>query len=922
MQRQIAMVLALLIGVGLAAPAFAPVDAQQRLTEKAQTDDGYLQFCASYGTYWYGDFKNQGIGVKLTPAAYPVRVTLPGFYFSGAGTSRWRTRIYDDDGTSGAPGTVLYDTLLPSQVSGWNSVNITDHDLRINSGSFYVFMYWDTMIGTYPRPYLGLDNNGRTNPNPNWYDSMEVSGTHHYVPYTFSNHDPMIRAYVVDLLNDVGVTHLLTPSGTIDSTASVTPACSVYNFGRTTQASYNVRMRIGSCYDQTATVTSHAGGTAQYVEFPTQSNWPRGSFGVVCSTALTGDQAVANDSATGSVDVAVHDAAVLSITAPSGAVDSGASVVPSASVANYGSVNETFDVVCDVGAWSDTQTVTINAGAQQTVDFASWTALERGENPVAVRAELATDMVTANDDQSGSVTVDVHDVATAAILAPTGVIEPGSVIPQATVRNNGTLREACTVTFNISSDPAYSEAIALPDGLPFADTTLDFPAWTATPGTYTTGCAAELTGDQVPLNNSLGGEVAVELGLPAGWAELAPVPTLPSGKAVKDGGWLTYDGGTGRIFVVKGYKAGDFYSFDIGTEAWTQLADWPVGTEAKGPYKGSIGCSDGNGTIYATKGNNTPGFWKYSDSGWTQLADVPLGLSNKKVKGGTDMVYVTLGESSYVYLLKGYKTKFYRYNTGTGVWQTLADAPAGVKPKWDKGSWLVHDPVGGQLLAHKAKFHELYAFDLAAGTWGPVLAGMPLSSGLTGKSKKAKDGSDAALLGGTVWALKGGNTQEFFALDVAGQAWTEKETIPAFGSTAKKKRVKAGGGIVTDGEVLYALKGNKTLEFWRYVAGAPQAGARPDRSGVLAGVTAPAVRLRVGPNPASDRLFVEYALPRAAAASVRVADITGRVVVSRDLAAGLGGSVQLSLTGLARGVYLVQFSSEGFCETAKLVVGR
>ena len=104
MQRQIAMVLALLVGVGLAAPAFAPVDAQQRLPEKVQTDDGYLQFCASYSTYWYGDFKNQGIGVKLTPSAYPVRVTLPGFYFNGAGTSRWRTRIYDDDGTSGAPG--------------------------------------------------------------------------------------------------------------------------------------------------------------------------------------------------------------------------------------------------------------------------------------------------------------------------------------------------------------------------------------------------------------------------------------------------------------------------------------------------------------------------------------------------------------------------------------------------------------------------------------------------------------------------------------------------------------------------------------------------------------------------------------------------------------------------------------------------
>jgi len=49
-----------------------------------------------------------------------------------------------------------------------------------------------------------------------------------------------------------------------------------------------------------------------------------------------------------------------------------------------------------------------------------------------------------------------------------------------------------------------------------------------------------------------------------------------------------------------------------------------------------------------TKGNNTQGFWKYYADGdsWEQIADVPLGNSNKKVKGGTDMVYVVKNETN------------------------------------------------------------------------------------------------------------------------------------------------------------------------------------------------------------------------------------------------------------------------------------
>jgi hypothetical protein len=349
----------------------------------------------------------------------------------------------------------------------------------------------------------------------------------------------------------------------------------------------------------------------------------------------------------------------------------------------------------------------------------------------------------------------------------------------------------------------------------------------------------------------------------------------------------------------------------------------PTGVENKPAYKGSNGVSDGNGHIYATKGNNTPGFWRYSCDGdsWSQLPDVPLGLSNKRVKGGTDLVYVTLGESSYVYLLKGYKTEFYRFNTASREWQVLPDAPAGVKNKWDKGSWIVYDGEDN-IYAHKAKYHEFYSYSIGANVWGPVMPGMPLTNGQTGKSKKSKDGGDAVYLDGTIWTLKGGNTQDFFAYDLAGQAWAEKETVPAFGSTGKKKRVKAGSAMATDGMGLYALKGNKTLEFWRYGFAEAVAGERAVRQSSQSDASTALPRISIGPNPVSNRLQLRYALPRSGPATLVVADVTGRIVSSQELAAGRSGSVQLDVSGLSRGVYLVQLAAEESSITAKVVVSR
>jgi hypothetical protein len=272
-------------------------------------------------------------------------------------------------------------------------------------------------------------------------------------------------------------------------------------------------------------------------------------------------------------------------------------------------------------------------------------------------------------------------------------------------------------------------------------------------------------------------------------------------------------------------------------------------------------------------------------------------------------------------MIKGNKSDFMRFNTGTLAWEPLPDAPAGAKPKWDKGSFLVYDNVG-TIYAHKARYMELWAFDIASGTWGAAaLPGMPLM-GKIGKSKKAKDGSGGAFDNGAIHALKGGNTQEFWKYDVAANVWTEHETIPAIGSTGKKKRVKNGGDVTRYADdVFFAFKGNKTTEFWRYVIPVAPA-AKPLPTGVMAGET-PAAQpfVKIGPNPLANGLAtLRYALPAAGPASINVYDVSGRTVLSRSLVATRSGAVSLDLRSLSAGIYLVKVEAAGFTGTQKLVI--
>lgn len=520
-----------------------------------------------------------------------------------------------------------------------------------------------------------------------------------------------------------------------------------------------------------------------------------------------------------------------------------------------------------------------------------------------------------------------HDVAARTIVAPSGPADTVYMIyPTAEVRNNGSVGERFWTYFLIRHGVAtvYRESlwVAVASG---ATRTVYFPGRRMTQlGPHVACCSVYLAGDENRQNDTASRwfKVMARPPWPENWAEIASMPAPPSNRAVKAGGWLVYVASPGRFYAAKGNKTGDYYSFDAQSGRWSPARGIPNGRDGRAPGRGAAATTDGRGYVYATKGNNTLGFWRYDcalDS-WLQRADVPFGPYGKRVKTGTDVAWADHDGVERVYLLKGYKTDFYRYSVLADSWERLPDAPTGRNPKWDQGSWLVWDGANS-LYAHKAVYHEMWRFDLTTLTWDTLpRTGMPLVSGQTGRTKKSKNGGCGTWDVDRVAAFKGGNTQEFWTYFPDGDTWHELDTIPGFGSSGRRVRIRDGADIVAMSPgVYFALKGSKSNEFWRYVAVPGATAPAPPRSGVMAGTLPRGSPELTVATPARGRLEIGYGLPSAGAARLELLDVSGRIVREHPLV-GTGGRTALALNGLPAGAYFVRLRAGTLALTRQVLV--
>lgn len=125
----------------------------------------------------------------------------------------------------------------------------------------------------------------------------------------------------------------------------------------------------------------------------------------------------------------------------------------------------------------------------------------------------------------------------------------------------------------------------------------------------------------------------------------------------------------------------------------------------------------------------------------------------------------------------------------------------------------------------------------AAGNWGPFTSLMsfninlsqPPTPGWTNKKdlptltygKYIKDGGSLVAVGSYLYALRGNKSNEFYKYFPHGDSWSRMESIPFTykpgTTTINNKKVANGASLCYDGEnTIYATKGNNTYEFWKY----------------------------------------------------------------------------------------------------------
>jgi hypothetical protein len=420
---------------------------------------------------------------------------------------------------------------------------------------------------------------------------------------------------------------------------------------------------------------------------------------------------------------------------------------------------------------------------------------------------------------------------------------------------------------------------------------------------------------------------------------LPSVPTGPKNKNVKDGGCIAYKpDSTGEyVYALKGNGRYEFYRYNITGNTWDTKESIPaVGRSGrkKAVKKGAaiatsrpnfLGGCEGTSELMATKGNSTLEWWKYDPtlSGtptypWTQMADIPTGA--KTVREGAGAVRIPFRDTMCEFFLKGSGTQeFYKHNDGTDAWERMTDAPLGASGKaWKNGSAIAYDSINQTIYALKGSYNELHAYDVATNTWTQK-ASLPLI-GSGGRKKKVKDGAGLAYLGGKLYAQKGGNTREFWIYDIAANAWTQTEDMPVGGG----KNVKGGGAITASRSSIYSFKGNNTLEFYSYTPATfnawPTAGGS---STELSSLSPPsAYALSITPNPFSGAATITYSLPQAGNTTLKLYDVTGKLVTTLVQGYHTAGSSSFVVHGssFARGIYLLKFESEGNTTTSKLIV--
>ena len=511
------------------------------------------------------------------------------------------------------------------------------------------------------------------------------------------------------------------------------------------------------------------------------------------------------------------------------------------------------------------------------------------------------------------------DVGAFRVVLPQDSFRLGAtVVPRAWVRNYSS---ATSKSFAVRCEIGgfYFDA-QLVDTIPASDSVeVTFSPWLveqAALGAHMVECYTMLEVDKERTNDTVYSAVAA---VPV-WERLSDLPAGSRRRTVMMGGSLGFVSDS-LVLALKGNNTDELYIYNANQGTWSQ------GTPITGRKRVKYGAQlegDTSGNAYAFKGNNSVEFWQYSVlyRTWTQKLDYPLAPSNRKLKAGSNLVFVP--QLNAFYGNKGMTYEFNAYDIATNTWTPKRAVPAGPtgRRKTKDGTVMAYDGQGTIYLL-KGGTYEFYGYSIAGDSWyekksipNPVY---------TTRVRRMKKGAAATFdtQYNLLYALKGGKGGEFWFYDPARDTWVEP-LVDSFPTPVRARPPYTGADLCYGAGKIYALRGNKTNEFWRYNANFPL-GYGAAASGTQ---SEPAVitqlRLSAAPNPLVGRTQVRYSLPAAGRVRIELYDAAGRLVrvVSQGRQdAGLH-SAELDARDLAAGVYLLRLDTGAGAEarSVKLVV--
>ncbi|MBM3314649.1 hypothetical protein FJY71_02240 [candidate division WOR-3 bacterium] len=296
--------------------------------------------------------------------------------------------------------------------------------------------------------------------------------------------------------------------------------------------------------------------------------------------------------------------------------------------------------------------------------------------------------------------------------------------------------------------------------------------------------------------------------------------SIPGSSRVKKGGALAAtleargEDTLTVIYALKGNNTCEFWAYYVDADSWAEKPSIPelTPTDRRKVKDGGTLVAARNGRLYATKGSCFE-FWEYDTAAraWRQLPSVPAGPNGKKPKAGTCCAAIVANDTSYVYLLKGNRTReVFRFNTVREAWEALDTAPSGPNRRsYKTGSCIAWDG-GDTIFALKGYYNEFWAHSISSGAWGQR-AYLPSVSG----NVRAKAGSAMACYADKVYVHKGGAR----AQEAVWTFWRDRNGWSPMPSMAAgpsgKTRSGSGGSLVCAEGFLWLFRGNNTRDFYR-----------------------------------------------------------------------------------------------------------